>query len=875
MLNKILNHTFEKTKSYFKSLLPEAVDESLTVKSFQILMERYVMSDFLTYGQADDEFDCIWLDDDPSGPNSMLLGYHISPLIMAGTKATSKIEKIIKRLPNGTVMTSIAHASDDIEGYLENWGMSRRHNQLPIYELITRRRINFLHDWCQGKINPMSRGSSFKPRIISHYLFVRIPADFKSYTKENITAHFNRIDKIHNTVTSQLQTAHIQTKRMKGSEMAIIIKNMANQHLNAKDNREVGINLEQSLAMQMIPSTTKHQVDEEGDLYMEDKITQSHKYVSVMFANKFSDQPHYLSDMQNCIGSILEANDFIPGGFYAFTIIEKQNAGSRVKDLTSKLAVANWHTTIDSEAVRKIFRHHFQLKQLIYDFMDDAKKGKGVVKVLCGLVLSANSKQELEDACAYAEHSWQAAGIELKKETSITIPSWLATLPGRYIPHMDGINQGLQRGVTMKSVNAATLTHVQGDWQGSHPLDGGMLLLSRRGTLSTLNLFKTFKSNYNALIAATSGSGKSFLMADLVSDFLARNGLVRGIDAGRSYFNLVETTGGQNVICESASNLCFNIFSTFTTKEMLDESLPTVTRLIAQMCFPGGYASEDDLTGQKPWEESYIAYMIETIWQEKHHQMSILDLYDYCDSHQADDVRIKDMVMLLYKWAKGHYAKWFIGKWNIHFENPFMIFEIDELKKFLDLQNVILNLLIARIADEMFYSWMDDQERHHGKITPKLLFIDEAWYLLARPNTARFIEELARRIRKYHGSLIIITQSFMDMNANSAAHAFIQNCNWIISLLQDIGTVKKAVDEGLLDLKDYALELLDTLHKTDNFSELYVINKSVKGEGVYRLVVDPASYWTYTTDGGDKSKLYQLINSGKTLAEAIDTLSTA
>lgn len=315
--SKIKSFLRDKSDSVLRSLLPEIAEDPLTIDAFNALMSRYVMADFLTYGNADDEFDCIWLDDDPKGPNSVLLGYELQPLIFAGNKATQKLEKMIKRMPVGTVITSIAHISDDILSYLENWSMARRNTQEPIFDLITRRRCRHLIDWTSGLIKPMSRGSSFKPRILHHYLFVRIPADFKRYTREAVEGYLDHVEKLHDIIDSQMKAAHLYTRRLTGSELSIVIKNIANPHLSAADNREVGINSKQTLNSQIVTPNTQVALTKNGDLHFRDSETKQEKYVRVLSANKYqSNNPHYIGDMQNCIGSIVEADDFIPGEFY-------------------------------------------------------------------------------------------------------------------------------------------------------------------------------------------------------------------------------------------------------------------------------------------------------------------------------------------------------------------------------------------------------------------------------------------------------------------------------------------------------------------------------------------------------------------------------
>ena len=61
-----------------------------------------------------------------------------------------------------------------------------------------------------------------------------------------------------------------------------------------------------------------------------------------------------------------------------------------------------------------------------------------------------------------------------------------------------------------------------------------------------LNLFDS-ATNYNAVVAASSGSGKSFLANELLATNLSVGGRCWVIDLGRSYENLCEALGGQFV----------------------------------------------------------------------------------------------------------------------------------------------------------------------------------------------------------------------------------------------------------------------------------------------------------------------------------------
>src|SRR5699024_1729745 len=93
-----------------------------------------------------------------------------------------------------------------------------------------------------------------------------------------------------------------------------------------------------------------------------------------------------------------------------------------------------------------------------------------------------------EDAQAVSS-IWRRHGFEAKPERFITLPVYLCSLPGHFRPEMDPLSNrsGLQRIMTMTSFQAATLTHMQGEWRGCDPGKGGVPLISRRGELATLN----------------------------------------------------------------------------------------------------------------------------------------------------------------------------------------------------------------------------------------------------------------------------------------------------------------------------------------------------------------------------------------------------
>ena len=76
------------------------------------------------------------------------------------------------------------------------------------------------------------------------------------------------------------------------------------------------------------------------------------------------------------------------------------------------------------------------------------------------------------------------------------------------------------------------------DWPGHQEVL--LNLISRRGQLMNLSLFES-SSNYNAIIAATSGAGKTVLVNEMISNILIRSGQCWALDIGEGYTILTET----------------------------------------------------------------------------------------------------------------------------------------------------------------------------------------------------------------------------------------------------------------------------------------------------------------------------------------------
>ncbi|PLP34394.1 type IV secretion system protein TraC, partial [Klebsiella variicola] len=165
--------------------------------------------------------------------------------------------------------------------------------------------------------------------------------------------------------------------------------------------------------------------------------------------------------------------------------------------------------------------------------------------------------------------------------------------------------------------------------------------------------------------------------------------------------------------------------------------------------------------------------------------------------------------------SAGQYGKYFVGKNNIDFKNPFTVLELSRLESSEHLKQVVLLQLIYQIQQDMF---MGDRSQM------KLVIIDEAWALLSG-NIGAFIEKGYRRFRKYNGAAITITQSINDIYKDSIGKSIADNSAFMLLLGQSESAVNEAEANKRLALDEAGYRFLKTVRSTKGvYSEIFVIS---------------------------------------------------
>ncbi len=439
---------------------------------------------------------------------------------------------------------------------------------------------------------------------------------------------------------------------------------------------------------------------------------------------------------------------------------------------------------------------------------------------------------------------WRELGFQVMLDHYFVLPLFLHCLPfgmdREAIPHM-------QRYRTMSARHGVILMPVFGDWPGTGtPV---INLVGRAGQLMSLNLFDS-STNYNAVIAASSGSGKSFLANELISTSLSVGDRCWVIDVGRSYEKLCQVFDGQFIAFTRDSTLSVNPFGLIHTWE---EEADMVATLVTAMAAPTQPLLDIQLAGLKR--------TLKLVWDALGHDMTIDAIV--AELAQSPDERLRDVGQQLYPFsAAGEYGRFFSGHNNIEFTSPFVVLELEELKGRKHLQQVVLLILIFQIQQMMYLG--DRSQR-------KLVIIDEAWDLLTHGDVAKFIETGYRRFRKYNGAAVTITQSLADLYDNPTGLAIATNSANTFLLAQPSQAIDQLRAANRLPMPDGAAELLKTVHTVPGaYSEIMCLTDH--GGGVGRLIVDPFNQLLYSTRPQDVAELARLRQAGLSVPDAITRL---
>ena len=344
------------------------------------------------------------------------------------------------------------------------------------------------------------------------------------------------------------------------------------------------------------------------------------------------------------------------------------------------------------------------------------------------------------------------------------------------------------------------------------------------GTPILFDNFHPSLTNYNMVIFAKSGAGKSVTMKTLIS----RSSVLMGIeslalDAEGEYSIVAESLGGINVVLSPNSKTIINLFDieTETIKDEItgrervvvnvENKVEDVTQALLTMARGSTRSTEvNELTKQIIAEsvaEEYAAIGINSnpnnlyeqnvkfdgqnkLYRQKKKMPTIGSWYRRIQ-RKAQENKNKDYSFhysYLLKVMK-QYIREYDGQ-MAYFDGQ-STFELLEGAPFINLDISQLEERFARpLAQQILLSWIWEKfvkknSEDRKKASQKRVIVDEAWMLLPYPEAVDFLNTMARRARKRNVSLAVVSQRFQDFYEKPEAQAVLTSSDTKLFLAQD------------------------------------------------------------------------------------------
>lgn len=136
------------------------------------------------------------------------------------------------------------------------------------------------------------------------------------------------------------------------------------------------------------------------------------------------------------------------------------------------------------------------------------------------------------------------------------------------------------------------------------------------------------------------------------------------------------------------------------------------------------------------------------------------DLYKVLKGMSENEAH--EMARRLERYIIGSGAGIFNEKSSVEINNPFTVFSVR------DLQEELRPMAMYLMLDYIWTRVRKDKKR-------RILIVDEAWYMMQYPESAKFMYSMAKRARKYYLGVTTITQDVDDFLKNDMGRAIISN----------------------------------------------------------------------------------------------------
>ena len=343
------------------------------------------------------------------------------------------------------------------------------------------------------------------------------------------------------------------------------------------------------------------------------------------------------------------------------------------------------------------------------------------------LTLTSPTRDDLEAGARRIEAAARAVLCQLQPCTYRMFDAYLATRPA-------ALDRLRRKRVLDTSTLATFFPWLDADLEQP----GGLVVGCSQATGSAVMVDPFDQQRYanaNIAVFGHSGAGKTHLLSSLAMGALGLGIQVYVIDPEHEYGELAKGLGGVDVPLALGSGHALNVLDLRPADRHDEAWIGPATADAVDLCATicGGLDERERA-------------LLETAIRSAYRDADPPLLRDVATSLPQDS----RVAAILKRWVHGSLGQMFSAPTNIDLDAPIVVFGMRELR---DEMVAPVHFLLA----EALWSRIKRKDRR------RMLVVDELGLLFEDPTIRRFVVSLARRIRKYDGSLVFATQNPGDL----------------------------------------------------------------------------------------------------------------
>jgi len=486
------------------------------------------------------------------------------------------------------------------------------------------------------------------------------------------------------------------------------------------------------------------------------------KYCRALFIKKYpsSLSDRFLNEITSLPVHSITSIDVVPIPKDMTTkVLQKKYLGIE-SDIIKQQRVRNKNNDFSSEIS---YNKRIEKKE-IEEIMDDVRENdQCLYYVAVTVILMADSKEELDSMTETVE--------TIGKRNSVTIEE-------HYLKQREALNTALPIGVrqveTMRTMLTQSLAVLM-PFNVQELNDGSGCYYGINQVSKNINIGNRKKLiNGNGFVFGVPGSGKShFCKMELGQVFLAGEDEIIVIDPMNEYFDIAHTYGGTVVNMSTYTDNYVNPLDMDVWSLDLNDSKGMIREKgefmlgLCEQCMGESLNSR-----QKSIIDRCVRKLYIEIARSREKYIPVMsDFYDILMSQPEEEA--KDIALSLELFVNGS-LNIFNHQTNVDVDNRFTVYGIRDLGT--ELSPITMLVMMESIQNRII------ENGKRGVAT--WLYIDEFHVLLNSEYSAKYLQQLWKKVRKQGGLCTGITQNVVDLLQNYTATTMLANSEFVALLKQ-------------------------------------------------------------------------------------------